>query len=223
MLRKSSSQKPKNTPFRQQKLKAWQPILTPRIIIPCSFIFGFFFLLIGILLVVSVNSVVEFSKRYDNLCAEGANCTITIDISKKMKHPVYFYYELTNFYQNHRRYVKSRCDEQLRGQSVTYNDMKDCKPKRSRNDKDNPDDFYLPCGLIAASNFNDTFTIKNQASEVVGFDSSGIAWKSDLEKKFKVIQLNFLKDKNQSYFLLVVGLVEKIIFLLILISFVELF
>ena len=28
---------------------------------------------------------------------------------------VYLYYKLTDFYQNHRRYVKSRSDQQLRG------------------------------------------------------------------------------------------------------------
>merc|ERR1711871_1076910 len=32
-----------------------------------------------------------------------------------MTKPVYVYYELVNFYQNHRRYVKSRSDDQLRG------------------------------------------------------------------------------------------------------------
>lgn len=32
-----------------------------------------------------------------------------------MAAPVYFYYQLANFYQNHRRYVKSRSDGQLRG------------------------------------------------------------------------------------------------------------
>ena len=31
-----------------------------------------------------------------------------------MTGPVYVYYELDNFYQNHRRYVKSRMDAQLR-------------------------------------------------------------------------------------------------------------
>jgi hypothetical protein len=34
-------------------------------------------------------------------------------VKEKMKAPVYVYYELDNFYQNHRRYVKSRSDDQL--------------------------------------------------------------------------------------------------------------
>ena len=36
-----------------------------------------------------------------------------------MKAPVYFYYKLENFYQNHRRYVKSRNDDQLAGKVLT--------------------------------------------------------------------------------------------------------
>ena len=37
-----------------------------------------------------------------------------------MKAPVYVYYELDNFYQNHRRYVKSRSDSQLEGENVYF-------------------------------------------------------------------------------------------------------
>jgi hypothetical protein len=36
-----------------------------------------------------------------------------------MKAPVFFYYQLDNFYQNHRRYVKSKNYKQLMGETVT--------------------------------------------------------------------------------------------------------
>jgi LEM3 (ligand-effect modulator 3) family / CDC50 family len=35
-----------------------------------------------------------------------------------MKAPVFFYYGLSNYNQNHRRYVKSRQDDQLAGRSI---------------------------------------------------------------------------------------------------------
>lgn len=53
----------------------------------------------------------------------GTVCTVNITIDDKMAEPVYFYYKLTNYYQNHRRYVKSRNDAQLRGEHVSYSDV----------------------------------------------------------------------------------------------------
>ncbi len=44
---------------------------------------------------------------------------ITFSIDQDVSGPVYVYYQLTNFYQNHRRYVKSRSAYQLQGQ-VAY-------------------------------------------------------------------------------------------------------
>jgi len=43
--------------------------------------------------------------------------------------------------------------------------------------------FYLPCGLIAASVFNDTFILR-QGSTVIPLKKEGIAWSSDIKSKF---------------------------------------
>lgn len=46
-----------------------------------------------------------------------------------MDAPVFVYYELDNFYQNHRRYVKSRSVNQLQGDSLSGADVStDCDP-----------------------------------------------------------------------------------------------
>ena len=43
-------------------------------------------------------------------------CTVELDqFDSDVKGPVYVYYQLDNFYQNHRRYVKSRDNSQLNG------------------------------------------------------------------------------------------------------------
>ena len=63
------------------------------------------------------------------------------------------YYGLSNFYQNHRRYVKSRNDEQLAGNGVSYGALRntDCSPY----DVDTENETYIaPCGAIANSLFN---------------------------------------------------------------------
>lgn len=46
-----------------------------------------------------------------------------------MQKPVYVLYQLDNFYQNHRRYVDSKNNDQLEGKIITYNKAKDkCSP-----------------------------------------------------------------------------------------------
>merc|ERR1711916_286849 len=107
--------------------------------IPAFFVIGTVFLPLGIIRLVSSNGVVEVSRDYTDACippvhANGTSgtqvCTVSLEVKEDMKAPVYVYYELTNYYQNHRRYVKSRNDAQLRGEPPTsYSDLEDCTPR----------------------------------------------------------------------------------------------
>jgi len=181
------SKRPANTAFKQQPLKAWQPILTPKPVITTFLILGTIFIPIGVVLLVASNNVIEVGERYDDLsaCAINSTCTITLDIPEKMSAPVYFYYRLENYYQNHRRYVKSRNDQQLRGESVSsYSSLADCDPMISKDGSTDPSNFYLPCGLIAWSLFNDSFSLR-KGNDTVPLRKNGIAWSSDEDKKFK--------------------------------------
>lgn len=63
-------------------------------------------------------------------------------------HQVYLYYKLERFFQNHRRYVKSRDDSQLHGRDTTV--ASNCDPL----DVDAAGNTYAPCGYIANSMFN---------------------------------------------------------------------
>lgn len=45
-------------------------------------------------------------------------CKITLDIKEEMEPPVNLYYSLTDFYLNHRDFVKSRSFPQLRNAKV---------------------------------------------------------------------------------------------------------
>jgi hypothetical protein len=58
------------------------------------------------------------------------------------------YYGLTNFYQNHRRYVKSRDDNQLLGR-LDSEPSSDCAPFDVNDGK-----CIAPCGAIANSLFS---------------------------------------------------------------------
>jgi len=112
-------------------------------------------------------------------------CSLRFDITNDIGPPVLFYYRLTDFYQNHRRYVKSLDTEQLMGKPRTYDEVQSggCDPLEGNDTVRLP---YYPCGLIANSLFNDTFgspvlqnTNNGAASEAYNMSNKGIAWDSD--------------------------------------------
>ena len=82
-----------------------------------------------------------------------------------MKSPVFFYYELDNFYQNHRRYLNSRDSDQLAGTVLTTDQLTNCDPVITNSDVKigltsisgvllDPNGPANPCGLVAKSLFN---------------------------------------------------------------------
>jgi len=103
-----------------------------------------------------------------------------------LKPSILLYYKLTNFYQNHRRYVNSLDADQLKGKHRTAGDLQkgDCKPVAI----DGEDKVIYPCGLIANSMFNDTFsslTLLNPAagaSTEYTMSEKNIAWPGEAKK-----------------------------------------
>ncbi|XP_048230444.1 putative ALA-interacting subunit 2 isoform X2 [Ricinus communis] len=179
--------------FKQQRLPACKPVLTPAWVISTFLLLGFVFLPIGLVTLRASRDVVEIVDRYDIDCIPESfrgnkvsyikdtsvpkNCTRVLKVHKYMKAPIYIYYQLDSYYQNHRRYVKSRSDQQLL-HGLKYNDTSSCKPEESN--KGLP---IVPCGLIAWSLFNDTYTFVRGRAEL-SVNRKNIAWKSDREHKF---------------------------------------
>ncbi|RVW88294.1 ALA-interacting subunit 1 [Vitis vinifera] len=198
--RRRHSKKPKYSRFTQQELPACKPILTPGWVIS-SFIFvGIIFIPIGLASLFASERVVEIvhaMTRTVFLQVTAMTCLHIfkamklirpvpghfllvkfLTVPKQMKSPVYIYYQLDNFYQNHRRYVKSRSDKQLRSRA-SENDTSSCDPEDVTSNKS----AIVPCGLIAWSLFNDTygFSVNNT---LLGVSKKNIAWKSDQQHKF---------------------------------------
>ncbi|MCJ1340340.1 hypothetical protein MMC09_005634 [Bachmanniomyces sp. S44760] len=233
--KKTKNRRPANTAFRQQRLKAWQPILTPKTVLPLFFAIGIIFAPIGGLLLYASAQVQELVIDYSD-CNTTAPltddpvkyteipngkvttyfkapipnpptwglsmtnvsygpsatvltpvCSLQFQIPDNIGPPVYFYYRLTNFYQNHRRYVKSLDTSQLQGTAVPAKTIGTgtCDPlKLDANGKP-----YYPCGLIANSVFNDTFAepvLLNVPRDEGGGDNrtyamtdKGISWSTD--------------------------------------------
>merc|ERR1712054_454355 len=75
---KQKSRRPPNTAFRQQRLKAWQPILTPKTVLPLFFAIGVIFAPIGGLLLWASSEVQEILIDYTDcnttapLCPDGS-------------------------------------------------------------------------------------------------------------------------------------------------------
>lgn len=106
-------------------------------------------------------------------------CRIEFELKKDFKANVFMYYGLTNYYQNHRRYVKSRDDNQLLGEFSST--TSDCQPF----EMDAAGRQIIPCGAIANSLFNDTLKLVSVSHGPVLTNNTGIAWPSDKQIKFR--------------------------------------
>lgn len=112
------------------------------------------------------------------------NCRFTVEIERNITAPSYFYYGMVNFYQNARTYVTSRSATQLRGDEVSDNDKKDCKPLIT----DGDGELLTPaCGLVANSQFNDSFLLcrDEKCNNQLAWSGTNIAWRIDRESRFQ--------------------------------------
>lgn len=217
------SRKPPNTAFRQQRLKAWQPILTPKSVIPLLFLLALIFAPLGIAIIHTTYNVemlsldyshcdtlatgtfeavpnkyidYHFKKKNDNpkfewkllSDTETPTCQVHFTLPKNIDPPLYLYYRLTNFFQNHRKFVDSYDLDQIKGKAVSLDSLTDkCDPLKEFDGK-----IIYPCGLIANSIFNDTFTnpillnpTNGEVNETYIFSDDDISWSSDRNTRFK--------------------------------------
>jgi len=201
----NQSNRPADTAFKQQRLKSWQPLLTPKNVIPIFFAIGIIFLPIGIALYVSSESVKEIILDYTNCKKSGSTptlpiekweyltnsngenvCSMDFSIFNEFRRPIYMYYRLTNFYQNHRNYFKSYNPKQYKCRTLAdviknENIDKACEPFNKKGDQ-----YYYPCGLIANSFFSDEVVgdriVNRDNSNSIEFTEKGISWSSDRDK-----------------------------------------
>ncbi|XP_068607842.1 cell cycle control protein 50B [Brachionichthys hirsutus] len=189
--------RPDNTAFTQQRLPAWQPMLSAGIVIPGFAIIGLAFIGIGVALFVTSRNIQVLELDYTGVAANSpcfrcsdpnlrdCVCTLEFSIDKLFEGPLFFYYGLSNYFQNYRRYGVSRDGNQLSGNLENFQSPSDeCAPYQF----DSNNRSIVPCGAIANSKFNDTFTLYQIVRGVrteVPFDGKGIAWWSDYNVKFR--------------------------------------
>ncbi|KAG8810417.1 hypothetical protein FRC18_004070 [Serendipita sp. 400] len=232
--KKGNWRKPANTAFKQQRLKAWQPILTPKTVLPTLFIIGLVFAPIGGLLIWGSSKITQITLDYTDCINAGANftsstasfqdmpssavdyqlknpqqtfakpqwsfqsapsdpdpskryqCRLRFELPDDLEKPVFLYYKLTNFFQNHRRYVQNLDKDQLKGKAIDAGTLQkgNCRPL-GHDDRDTSKAIY-PCGLIANSMFNDTLNnpvlVSGSTNTTYEFSHTGIAWPGEKRK-----------------------------------------
>lgn len=213
------SKQPKNTKLTQQELPACRPVLEFHWVMYIFVAVAAVLLPLGIVCLIYGMQPVEFAVRYDDKCITGStvqeqltdlwarqllppNCAVTVDITADMAPPIFVYYELDGVYQNHRRYVKSRNDVQLAGKPVSVDDLKkSCELMLFYN---RTQDMVIdPCGLVAWSNFNDTYELTKVATAgalptPIEVASRGIALPADVRARFGHYNAtNFNPDLNR--------------------------
>lgn len=173
--------------FKQQKLYSWEIVMPPLVMILAFILLGALFAILGSWLVITATYSKESRVyRYDNVCETDSKCVIRFELEEDFPEPVFLYYRLENYYQNHRRYYRSRSEAQLNGEHPNdYDKLGGCTPKISQDDDESPDKIFLPCGLSAWSYFNDTFQLKADNGKIINQQETDIAWPSDFDALYK--------------------------------------
>lgn len=183
-------------------MPSWQPIMTPLKVVIIVLVVGICFIPTGVSLMRTSQSIFEQVAQYDGQgntnvdCAitsqnENKPCTITFTFKESVEGPLYVYYQLDNFYQNHRKYVSSVSYEQLAGIQLSASYISAyCTPLTQVKDVNGSLVTYNPCGLIANSFFNDIISVSPSSNYTL--DESNIAWPTDKDKFAQV-------DGFQSY------------------------
>lgn len=187
--------------LKQQQLPAWKPTVSTRGIVGLYMAFGGVFIAVGVFLFLESQSVREYSADYTDVETSKYQVgSVMINIDQDMPAPIYLYYQLENFYQNHRRYVKSKDDNQLKGVQplpMTKEALDSgCSPWTMAEDG-RP---HYPCGLIARSVFNDSFLVSvpdGDSWKHLDLDESAstIAWPSDVRDKFRNVNPEAYVDR----------------------------
>ena len=161
----------KQSRFKQQNLPAWRPVPTILSIVIVFSSFGILFIILGIVLLVYSNKVHSAKIEYTD-CALNSNCIKQLTLKENIDAPVFI--EI----------------DQLTGDDINSHD--DCEPAETNKQMGfpdnkialdgvttlNPNSYAVPCGLMAKTFFNDSFSFKI-GDEEIQVDEKNIAFGKD--------------------------------------------
>ncbi|XP_041927055.1 transmembrane protein 30C [Alosa sapidissima] len=203
------SRRPDNSAFKQQRLPAWSPALSAHTLLPLFYGLAVLCFLLGTWLLVTVQNTHEIKVDYTSKgtcekCYElrkhrgnatvRCTCQVEFDIPENITGDVFLYYGLVNFHQNLRLYMDSRDDAQMVGRKNKLKSPSSyCKPFDMVGGVP-----IAPCGAIANSKFNDSFTLRYQGTDVPLF-RKGISWYTDENVKFRNPPTNDTFNLKQAF------------------------
>eukprot|EP00835_Amoeboradix_gromovi_P002497 NODE_143_length_17796_cov_0.252020.p5 type:complete len:316 gc:universal NODE_143_length_17796_cov_0.252020:1963-2910(+) len=177
--------------FSQQTLPGFQPLFTPMTMIMTWMVSSIVFIISGILFVTYSpdQKVIDYTNCQGDLIRPSyikdnstvVRCLKEFSIDKDYDN-VLIYYQLNNFYQNHRKYVRSKSDDQLSGIDVNFQSgTSTCDPLTF--DEQEPNKIIYPCGLIANSQFDDVLnSLTDSKNNSISLLTSNLAWSSDADR-----------------------------------------
>lgn len=187
-------------------MSAWQPVLAPKWTIVGLPVLGIISIVLGVCVLLTSQSITECKKKYSDPASVDNPVKIRLQITSEdcstksaasIEGPVYLYYRLTDFYQNHRLYLMSRSTKQLAGEIIVDPaEYKNCNPAVSTADGNH---ILTPCGLAARSVFNDTIRpIRYDGSPIPMKESAeDIVWPQSIISKYKNPQSKNPEDLNR--------------------------
>lgn len=121
-----------------------------------------------------VNNAAELTFKE---CPANSPCDITFKVKDEMQGPIQVMYVVDPFYSNMNSYMKSMSTSELKGNFGTEAQAKTACISALEEGAER----LWPCGLKAASLFNDTYQLRRKKdSKLIGIEETGIAWNSDL-------------------------------------------
>jgi len=136
---------------------------------------GVIFLILGTSISTENSKIFSQEFSYDSTCINGQTCQFNHVIQQDISAPIYFYYKLTNVYQNHRTFVTNIDLAQVGGEYVA---SVPCKAYLPDEDYCFPEPIVdagktlVPAGLQGWSFFNDKINITISNDEEVCNDGS---------------------------------------------------